>query len=246
MGSMLKQTLSWTGTRGMVTRGGLALILGHKCLCWNWAVERHRVADFLEAMSARASRTIFGLHNWNPDGSETQTPATQLGSRGACVCRLLAASHRRFPLCYRRKRQPTQGYAEWFFDGQEIGNTITFGQTGLLQRAEYGTHPKIVVGSGSGTTRWAVYDVEVWQYWVRPNLRRRRPLQLSLRRRSLPAVAPTAWCCRSAKTLLSTAPSDAAGDATFTVSIDGKTAGWRHLDSAGFAFSRRPAELSDV
>ena len=112
--------------------------------------------DFMEGMSGNGAYD-FGLHHWHPDGSDT--PTSTVGSP------VKVAADFSKPHTYGFLSVPAQGnapgYAKWFFDGRQVGNTVTFGQSGLYSTLN--TQPmKVMVGTGPNNPM-TVYSVSVWQ-----------------------------------------------------------------------------------
>ena len=215
-GFYAQATLSWTGTA--VWSPGVGWPSFWATNVYAGIGMSNTEFDFLEAMSGSNSYD-FGLHNWNPDGSDTNTGNTT-GSPGA-VSADFSQPHT-YGFLSVTATATTQGYAEWFFDGQQIGNTITFGQTGLYSTLN--TEPmKIMVGSGQYNPM-TVYDVEVWQYSsTQPPPPPPPPTQPAAP--VITGSGPDSLVLQISEDAFIDGTSDAAGDATFTVSIDGKQQG---------------------
>ena len=109
--------------------------------------------DFMEAMSGNNSYGV-GMHNWNKNGSDTNTGdgtvrATNFSKPNTYGFLLIPATANR------------QGSAQWFFNGRQVGKTITFGQSGLYSTLNTQS-VKMLLGTGSNNPM-TVYSASVWQ-----------------------------------------------------------------------------------
>ena len=150
----------------------------------------------------------------------------------------------------------TQGYAKFYFNGVQVGNTITWNQynpsAGPAPSISNGTafsvldklHLALILGTGSSGTPNTVYSVSVWQNSSAGDIST-LPLPDPTPANVTTGTGPDSLVLKISEHAYANGDgsSDAAGDATFTVAIDGKqqggtfTAGASHAAGADQTFS---------
>ena len=142
----------------------------------------------------------------------------------------------------------TQGFAKYYFDGVQVGNTITWNQynpsAGPAPSISNGTafsvldelHLALILGTGSSGTPNTVYSVSVWQNSAASDIST-LPIPGSTPQAVTTGTGPDTLVLKISEDAYANGDgsSDTAGDATFTVAIDGKQQGGTFIAGASHA-----------
>ena len=225
-----------------------------------WPGQAAGYGDWIEADFAEFDATgVYGLgiHNWFAgvgSGNDTNTgpiSGSPVSPPGADYTKPNTYGFLWVPAA-----ATTQGYAKFYFNGVQVGNTITWNQynpsAGPAPSISNGTafsvldklHLALILGTGSSGTPNTVYSVSVWQNSSAGDIST-LPLPDPTPANVTTGTGPDSLVLKISEHAYANGDgsSDAAGDATFTVAIDGKqqggtfTAGASHAAGADQTFS---------
>ena len=191
-------------------------------------------ADFMEYMTGPGSYGI-ALHNWYGQQSAIQAVNTEGSGSPVSIPQGTDTSQPHdYGFLWVPATASTKGYAKWYFDHVQVGNTITWNQynpatppSPVDGSSAYSVmdarHLYMILGSGPSNPM-TVYSVKAWQKSNAANI---GTLQTPITNPSGGTTAPAAVTTGSGSdTLVLNMSEDAYnGDAQFTVSVDGKQLG---------------------
>lgn len=129
--------------------------------------------DFAEFDTGNATQYGIGIHNWYGSGSDVNTGSVS-GSPITVPPGTDFSQPHKYGFLWVPATATTQGTAEWFFDGQQVGNAVHWDQYSPLNAPPPAQgssafsvmdarHLAPVLGSGSPSNPTTVYSVGVWQ-----------------------------------------------------------------------------------
>ncbi|WP_428488741.1 hypothetical protein [Rhodopila sp.] len=111
----------------------------------------------------------FALHNWTSTANGGQGISTLNSGSPVFPAGANYTVPNTYGLLWIPATATTQGYVKWYFNGQQIGNTIYWNQFNPNEPASANPysvmdsrHMALILGAGSSTPN-TVYNVEVWQ-----------------------------------------------------------------------------------
>ena len=111
-------------------------------------------ADFAEWDASAPDQYGFGMHNWyGPLGSGDDVSTTSAGSPATLPAGTNFAQPNTYGFWWVPATSTTQGYAKWFFNGQQIGKTVYWNQYNPA------TPPIPQIGSSA----FSVMDSGIWR-----------------------------------------------------------------------------------
>jgi hypothetical protein len=129
--------------------------------------------DFMEFLSGSGSYGI-AIHNWYGHQRTIQNVSTtDSGSPVALPTGTNTSQPHKYGFIWSRAKATTPGYAKWFFDRQQVGNTITWNKFDpfalpppVAGKSAYGVLDSrslyLILGTGPSNPM-TVYSVSVWQ-----------------------------------------------------------------------------------